>query len=270
MNSGFFDVHAHLTSPAFAGDLNQVLARARTDGLTTIVSNGLNRSDNQRVLALAASEPIVRPALGFYPVDAVLPEMLALGHEYPRDDTESATAEETLVWIGDNLGRAVALGEVGLDHHWVPEALWERQEAVLRGLLQVALDHDKPVILHSRKAEARTLEILQELGVRRANWHCFSSRLKLARKIAEYGHFLSVPANARRSETFTALLRDLPRSQLLLETDCPYLPAIPGERNEPSGVVNTVHYAAELWDTSEPEALAIFRENFERLFRFAP
>jgi TatD DNase family protein len=270
MPSGLFDVHAHLTSPAFAADLALVIERARTQGVSTIISNGLNLKDNQRVLELAGQCSLVRPALGFYPVDAVLPEMIALGHDYPRDDTDVRSADETVFWLRENLGRAVALGEVGLDRHWVPETLWARQEEVFRKLLDVALEHDKPVILHSRKAEVRTLEILLERGVQRANWHCFSSRLKLAHRIADSGHFLSVPANARRSETFTALLRDLPRSQLLLETDCPYLPATAGERNEPGAVALTLSYAAELWRVTADEALNIFRENFARLFHFEP
>jgi TatD DNase family protein len=270
MTLGYFDVHAHLTSPKFASDLELVLARATSEGITTIISNGLNLEDNLKVLALSEKHPIVRPALGYYPVDAVLEEMTALGHDYPRDDTDLKSATETLDWIGNNLGRAIALGEVGLDRHWVPETLWERQEHVFRELLDLAISHNKPVILHTRKAEARSLDVLLELGIQRANWHCFSSRMKLAHRIAASGHFLSVPANARRSETFTALLRDIPRSQLLLETDCPYLSPTPGERNEPSSVVMTVRYASEIWKVTEEDALKIFRDNFERLFEITP
>jgi len=270
MLSGLFDVHAHLTSEKFNLDVDQVIARAAARGVTTIVSNGLNLADNQRVLELAERYEQVKPAIGFYPVDAVLPEMLALGQSYPREDEEVASAEETLSWLGDNLGRAVALGEIGLDHHWVKEELWQRQEQIFRELVGIAIDHNKPIIIHTRKAEAHALEVLMELGPKKVNWHCFSSRVKLGRRIAEQGHYLSVPANARRSETFTALLRDLPRSQLLLETDCPYLGPIAGERNEPQNVAQTLVYASELWQVSEETALGIFRENFERLFGFAP
>jgi TatD DNase family protein len=270
MIRGLFDVHAHLTSEKFAPDRDQVIARASAAGVTTIVSNGLNLLDNQRVLELAARHKSVRPALGLYPVDAVLREMTALGHPYARDDEEIGDVDETLGWLGENLGKAVALGEIGLDHHWVPEELWPRQEQIFRKLVGIALDHDKPIIIHTRKAEARALELLVELGPTKVNWHCFSSRLKLARRIADHGHYLSVPANARRSETFTALLRDLPRSQLLLETDCPYLAPGAGERNEPQNVAQTLSYASELWQVNEESALEIFRENFERLFGFVP
>jgi TatD DNase family protein len=267
---GLFDVHAHLTSSRFAGDVDAVIGRAEAAGVTTIVSNGLNIVDNEKVLALSQSQPLVRPALGLYPVDAVLPEMLADGVEYPREDTDVRSATDTVRWLEDHADRAIAIGEIGLDRHWVPEKYWQLQEAVFRQLVAVALGADLPIIIHTRKAEARTLELLLEMKVTRVNWHCFSSRLKLARRIAEAGHFLSVPANARRSETFTGLLQTLPRDQLLLETDCPYLAPEPGERNEPANVAGTCAYAAELWQVSEAVALGQLEDNFERLFRVRP
>lgn len=265
---GLFDVHAHLTSSAF-DDVDDVIARAQQSGLSTIISNGLNIHDNELVLKLADEHPIVRPALGFYPVDTVLPEMLEMGIDYPRS-VDMRTPDETIRWLEEHADRAIAIGEIGLDHHWVPEQLWQKQEDIFRRLVKVAQGADLPIIIHTRKAEARTLEILLEMGVTRVNWHCFSSRLKLARRIAEAGHYLSIPANARRSETFTGMLRSVPRTQLLLETDCPYLSPEPGTRNEPRNVAGTHAYAAEIWQASEESALQQLEENFERLFRVAP
>jgi TatD DNase family protein len=267
---GLFDVHAHLTSSAFTEDVDEVLTRAKKAGLTTIISNGLNIADNEQVLKLAARHPIVRPAIGFYPVDAVLPAMLEAGIDYPREDRDFRSAQETVEWIRNHLDQAVAIGEIGLDHHWVPEMFWQQQEEIFRSLIALAIEAELPIIIHTRKAEARTLEILEEMGAPKVNWHCFSSRLKLGRRIAEAGHFLSVPANARRSETFTGLLRSLPREQLLLETDCPYLSPEPGTRNEPANIVGTLAFAAELWQQTEAITLAQFEQNFESLFGFAP
>ena len=266
-----FDVHAHLTSPKFEGDVEGVIERARVAGVGTIISNGLNIQDNEKVLALAAKYPdLIKPALGFYPVDAVLPEMIAAGVDYPRDDTDVRSAEDTVAWLKDNVHRAFAIGEIGLDHYWVPEAMWAKQEAIFRQLVQMAMDNDLPIIIHTRKAEARTFEVLQEMGAPRVDWHCYSSKLKLAKRIAESGHYLSVPANARRSETFKGLLTKLPREQLLLETDCPYLGPEPGVRNEPANVAGTWAYAAELWEVPESQVLEQLNANFERLFRVAP
>lgn len=267
---GLFDVHAHLTSARFDADRDEVIRRAAAAGVTTIISNGLNVTDNEKVLALAAKQPVVRAAFGLYPVDAVLPEMLELGVDYPRDDVAQHSPEETLDWIRQHAGSAVAIGEIGLDHYWVPEALWQRQEQIFRQFVALAIELDLPIIIHTRKAERRTFEILLEMKAPRVNWHCYSSRLTLGRQIAEAGHYLSIPANARKNETFSGLLRGARREQLLLETDCPYLAPEAGVRNEPANVQTTLSYAAELWQLPQAEAQRTFERNFERLFGFAP
>lgn len=264
---GLFDVHAHLTHPRLCQDIGGVLERARAAGLTRVISNGLNLPDNRAVQELAQQHPMVRPAFGLYPVDAVLPEMHAAGVEYPRAP-DGHSAEEVAEWVTDHADEAIAVGEIGLDGYWVPEAFWDRQEAVFRSMLQVGLDTGLPVILHSRKRERRTFEILQEMGVERADFHCFGSKVKLGLRIAAAGYYLSIPANARRAENFTALLRKAPRDRLLLETDCPYLSpdreALPC--NEPATVAGTAAYAAELWGETLASVVEQFEENYRRLF----
>lgn len=267
---GLFDVHAHLTDARLAAREADVLANARAAGVTTIVSNGLNPADNEQVRALAARDPIVRPAFGLYPVDAVLPEMLAMGVDYERPDAEPVSGEEGVAWVEANVGEAVAVGEIGLDRYWVPAPLWARQEELFRRLVRLAIEANKPMIVHSRKAEPRMLEVLTQEGATKVDWHCFGGKVKLGRRIGEHGHWLSIPANAFRSESFRALVRDLPRERVLLETDCPYLGPERGELNEPCNVVRTVALAAETWGWPEERVVAQLEQNFEALFGFAP
>jgi TatD DNase family protein len=262
---GFADVHAHLTHPDFGPELDALIARARAAGLSAIISNGLNPNDNRAVAALAERHDLVRPAFGFYPVDTVLPEMRAAGVDYPREG-EECTAEEGIAFVREHVERAIAVGEIGLDGYWVPEAFWPRQEEVFRQLVEIAMAADKPVIVHTRKRERRTFEILQELGARRVNWHCFGGKLKLAREIADHGHYLSIPANARRSQSFSRMLETLPRERVLLETDCPYLSPEAGGSSEPAHVAQTASFAAELWKTDLASVQAQLEENFGRLF----
>lgn len=267
---GLFDVHAHLTHPTIAGDVDAVLERARARGVTTILSNGLNPTDNAATRALAARHPdLVKPCFGFYPVDTVLVDMEAMGIDYPRD-LEPCSLEEGVAWVRDHVEEAFAVGEIGLDGYWVPEALWAKQEVAFRALVTVAMEADKPIIIHTRKREKRCLEILDELGARRVDWHCFGGKVNLARQIAERGHFLSIPANVRRHEAFSRMVETLPRTQLLLETDCPYLGPTPGVDNEPMNVSVTLGFAAERWGVTEGEALAQFESNFETLFGVRP
>jgi TatD DNase family protein len=267
---GLFDVHAHLTHPKLAPHVDELLARARAAGVTTIVSNGLNPDDNEAVRQLAARDPLVKPAFGLYPVDAVLAEMRALGIDYPRDGEVEHSAEVSVRWVREHLDEAFAVGEIGLDGYWVPESLWALQEQSFRELVALAMEADKPIIIHTRKRERRALEILLEMGATRVDWHCFGGKLKLARAIAEAGHWLSIPANARRSESFARMLETLPRDKLLLETDCPYLGPDRERDNEPANVRHTVDFAAELWKVSEVDAEAQLSANFSALFGVAP
>lgn len=264
-----FDVHAHLSSERFADDLEQVLVNAKEAGVSTIISNGLNPEDNLQVLKLSQRFPIIKPAVGFYPVDTVLRSMRAAGVDYPSRDPDYS-AEEGIASVAALAEQAVAIGEIGLDGYWVPEEFWEEQERVFRQLIAIALEHDKAIIIHSRKRERRCLEILLEMGVKKADFHCFGGKVKLAREIADAGYYLSIPANSRRSESFKRMLETIPRTQLLLETDCPYLSPISGERNEPRHVMETAKFAAELWGCAISEVEAQLGHNFEKLFAFAP
>lgn len=270
---GWFDVHAHLTDERLASEEQAVLARARAAGLTTIISNGLNPVDNARTLALSRRDALVKPAFGFYPVDAVLSDLIEAGHEaarnYPRD-VETHSADDAIDWIEKHLEEAFAVGEIGLDGYWVPEAHWAKQEDVFRRLVMLAMEADKAIIIHTRKREARAFEILCEMHATKVDWHCFGGKVKLARRIAEQGHYFSIPANARRSQSFTRMLETLPRERILLETDSPYLAPTAGDLNEPANVVGTARYAAELWGCDLGDVAEIMAENFSRLFGCPP
>lgn len=266
---GLFDVHAHLTHEQLLPDVEAIVARAQAVGVTSIISNGLHPEDNERVLELSKKHAIIKPAFGFYPVDAVLRLMREEGVDYPGAHP-SCNADDAIEWVERHAETAIAVGEIGLDGYWVPERFWPEQERVFCSLVRVAMKHDKPIIIHSRKRERRALELLDELGATRVNWHCFGGRVTLAREIAGRGHHLSIPANARRSQSFTRMLETLPRSQLLLETDCPYLGPDKERLNEPANVLGTVEYTAELWRVGVEEVLEQMTENFECLFRVAP
>jgi TatD DNase family protein len=266
---GLFDVHAHLTHPGLLADIEGVVSRAIAAGLTSIVSNGLNPSDNAAVLELSRRYPIVKPALGLYPVDAVLADMNAAGESYPGQRDVYPT-HEAIAWLRDHVGQAFAVGEIGLDGYWVKEPFWPAQDAAFRTLVRIAMEAGKAIIIHTRKRERRTFELLGELGATRVNWHCFGGRLALAREIAARGHYLSIPANVRRSESFTRMLETLPRDRLLLETDSPYLGPEKDAPSEPAHVRGTAAFAAQLWKTSEEAAADQLASNFEALFGTPP
>ncbi len=260
----YADIHTHLTHAKFAADLEQTVKRASAAGVAAIVVNGLEPTSNRRVLDLARRFSSVRAALGIYPVDAVcrlLPEDFTLNvRRFDVDAEIQAIAEFAAA------GRLAAVGECGLDGHWLAESTFAEQERVFEALVDIAMRNDLPVIVHSRKRELRAAEILRHLGARFVDFHCYGGRVKNALRWArEDGWWFSIPANARRNEAFSKLLRELPPERILTETDAPYLAPRPGGRSEPADVVATVAYLAELRGWTTVQTAARLWENFETL-----
>ncbi len=261
----YVDVHTHLTHHAFEGDTDDVVARAVAAGVDRIVVNGLEPLSNRRVLELAARHAAVRPALGIYPLDAVNGILPAdLPFETPRFDVDA----ELAFIRGEALaGRLTAIGECGLDGHWVSSETFAEQERVFEALIGIALEADLPLIIHTRKLEVRAMEILVAHGVQRVNFHCFGGRTAHAKAWAErHGFWFSIPANARVNQAFSKMLKELPLERILTETDAPYLPPTRGERNEPANVVGTVALLAELRGLTLERAQLQVADNYRVLF----
>ena len=260
----YVDVHTHLTHERFRDDLEGTVARAQAAGLGAVVVNGLEPTSNREVLSMAARFDIVKPALGIYPVDAVcnqLPVDFAL--EVPRFDVD---AEIQFIAEQAAAHRLTAVGECGLDGYWLGPDTFAEQERVFESLVDIAMRHDLPVIIHTRKLEVRAAEILRHLGAARVDFHCYGGKVKNAIRWAnEDGWWFSIPANARRNEAFAKMLKELPPERILTETDAPYLAPEPGTLNEPANVVGTVAYLAELRGWSEEQAKMTVWRNFTAL-----
>lgn len=261
----YVDVHAHLIHPKFAGEEDEVAERAAAAGVSRVIVNGLEPRSNRAVLELCARHDNLLPALGIYPVEAIARRIDREAWTHPWSPPEPFDPDAEVDFIASVADRLVAIGECGLDAHWVKDEMQE-QERVLRRLIEVALAADKPLILHTRKAEQRTLEILQEMKVERADFHCFGGRLKLAIKIAEAGYHLSIPPVVVRAESFQKITQKLPIESLLTETDCPYMGPDRG-RNEPAKVPLGVEKMAEIRGLSVEAMADRLAENFEALFR---
>ncbi len=271
----YVDVHTHLTHARFAGDADAAARRAADAGVERVLVNGLNPASNRAVLELCARHEHLRPTLGLYPVDACAARIdhQQWEHDWPPPEPFDVDAAiDQIAQIAESAeasahGGVLALGEVGLDFHWVstPAAI-EEQERVLRRLCRVALDLDLPLICHTRKAEARTLEILLEEGVRRADFHCFGGRLKVAKRVAEAGYYLSIPPVVVRAESFQRMAAVLPLDRLLTETDAPYMSPTRGTRNEPANVPLAVEAMALARGISEEAMAQAIWDNYRRLF----
>ncbi|HPU00763.1 MAG: TatD family hydrolase [Firmicutes bacterium] len=248
------DSHAHLNFPEFEPDLDQVLSRAREAGVGMIINVGADEASSARAVELSESYPQLWAAVGVHPH--------AAAEASPR-------YREKLAALAANR-RVLAVGETGLDFYrnLSPRPV---QEKVFREHLELAAELNKPVIIHSRDAHPRTLQLLREMRPPRGGIaHCFSGTSRDLDAFLELGFYISIagPVTYPRAHELRALLKDIPADRLLLETDAPYLSPVPhrGKRNEPAFVRATYQRVA-LELGMELDTLArLIQGNMARLF----
>lgn len=247
---GLVDTHAHLCDALFDLDRAEVLGRAQAVGVTAVVAVGEDLSDAERNLELAVRHPLLRPAAGLYPT------RLDLG-----------AAEAVTSFIRRERQELVAIGEVGLDY-WVVQEDSERelQREIFSRFIDLALELDLPLNVHSRSAGRHAVAFLLERGAHRVQLHAFDGKAGAALPAVEAGYFFSIPPSVVRSQQKQNLVKRLPLSCLLLETDSPVLGPTPDGRNEPANITVALTAIAELKNVSTEEVLEAVSENALRLF----
>ena len=179
-------------------------------------------------------------------------------------DSRFYNAEE-IEFIRKNKNKIIAIGEVGLD--FLNEgADRENQKRVFQKFIELAKELDKPLVVHSRKAEKECIEMLEKSNVKKVIMHCFSGKKTLIDKIAGKGWMFSVPASVKYNEHFQNLVKRVDISQLLCETDSPFLHPFREEKNEPSFVVEGYKKIAEIKGMSLIDVEKMVEGNFKRLF----
>ena len=201
------DTHAHLDE---IKDLPVALREASDVGVVAIIAVGTGYDSNQRVLEISQQyKNLVYPALGLHPWQ--------LAHMKPSE------VERIFQQVEDNLGEAVAVGEVGLDYDKRVKALAskDRQKTVLGELMRLTGKYHKPIIIHSRYAWKDALILAMETGIKKAVFHWYTGPSSVLRGIIAQGYFVSAtPASEYHAEHRRAI-REAPLLNLLLETDAP-------------------------------------------------
>ena len=261
----FIDAHMHLDHERFKKDILEVVSRARKSGVKTIVASGVNPSTNREVLKLSKKHDIVKCSFGIYPVDAISKQLKDVGDEGYMRYVEKFEVDEELKWIEEHKNDCVAIGEVGLDFKIVP-GTENLQEPIFRKIIRLAKKLDKTIVIHSRKAELRAIEIMEEECAEKVLMHCFSGKKSLIKRCVENGWYLSIPAVITRLEHFKMMAEIVPLKNLMTETDAPYLAAVAGERSEPANVVGTVSEIAKIKGLSEKDVAGQIWKNARFLF----
>ncbi|MEF8824303.1 MAG: TatD family hydrolase [Desulfohalobiaceae bacterium] len=250
MSADLVDTHAHMCAPDLKRDIEGVLSRAREQDIGAIIAVAEDMDEARANLELARHYSLIVPAAGLYPGNAD-PERVAQMHELIRSERE----------------HLAAIGEVGLDYRLAEsEEAKERQREVLAGLVRLALEQELPLNVHSRSAGRHAADLLIEHGARRVQMHAFDGKAGSASAAVDAGYFFSVPPSVTRSRQKQKLIRQLPLSCLLLETDSPVLGPSPEETNEPSNIAVSLRTIARIKDISEEEAHDAVRENTQRLY----
>ena len=244
------DAHAHLTDPYFDDKLDKVVNTARKNNFVAIITNGINLEDNKKILELCKKYDIVKAAIGFYPDEII--------------KSTFEEIEENLEFIKINKNKIIAVGEVGLDLHHNKNL--NKQKEVFIKIIELAEKIKKPLIIHSRKAEAECINLLKELKFKKALFHSFTGNFKLVKEIEKNNFMLSIPCNVVRSEHFQNIVKNFNLNQILTETDSPYLSPYKDKMNEPSFIVETIKVISKIKNLDKSEVEKIIFKNFQNFF----
>jgi TatD DNase family protein len=261
------DTHAHLDFPKLYADLDGVLQQADAAGVKRIITIGTTAQGSRKSLAIAEKYPHVFCAVGVHPNN--------VAEEPPGfiDVMRSLAANP----------RVVALGEMGLDYHYLPstrggtpadDAVEKAAQAIaFRAQLDLAAELAMPVVIHERDSWEDTLAILGDFTGRvRAVFHCFGKSPAHAQQLLALGHTVSFTGivTFKTAPEAQAAARQMPIGSTFVETDSPYLAPIPhrGKPCEPAFVRHTAEFIAGLRGVSLKQFAAETEEAADRFFRF--
>lgn len=259
------DVHAHLNHVRLEKDLPQIIERARKAGVKKIIVNGINDITNREALALSKKYDIVECAFGAYPIDA-----LNLEKNYEEEGLKqnlNFDIDKELEYWKKHRDDFIAIGEVGLDYK-EGKGYEEKQKEIFQKIIRVAEELNKPIIVHTRKAEKDAVEMLMQSNIPpdKIILHCFGGKKALIKEAADYGMNFSIPPIINRLQHFQTLVSVVPITQLLTETDSPWLGPERDKANEPANVIITIKEIAKIKKfTAEEVANTIFMR-YQQIF----
>lgn len=246
------DSHAHLDSSQFDADREHVIRHA-LEANVKIISIATDVASSRKTLEIARKYEL-RCTAGIHPHEA-----------------EQFAGEETLHQLRALLAEpeVVAVGEIGLDY-WKEYAPRETQQKALKAQLALALELNKPVVIHLRGAAEDLLKILRAHPGVQGVIHSFTEDWALAQKLLELGFYLSVNGivTFEKSQALRDAVAKIPLERLLLETDCPYLAPVPmrGQRNEPSFVRYVAQTVAQIKKRSLDDIARATTHNTQEVF----
>ena len=246
------DTHCHLDNEKFDEDRLEVIERIK-ENLEFCVNIGYDLASSKKSLELAKEYDFIYAVIGVHPIDIA---------EYDEE------VEKELELLGKN-PKVVAIGEIGLDYHWMTEPKEIQQERFKRQL-ELAERLNKPVVIHTRDAMEDTVNILKEYPNITGVIHCYPGSLETAKQLVDRFYLgIGGTLTFKNSKKAVEVVKDIPLDRIVIETDCPYLTPEPfrGKRNEPIYVEYVAKKIAEIKEISVEDVTKITTENAKKLYR---
>lgn len=228
------DTHSHIFDDQFDEDRLDVILRLKDSNVSKAMVVGFSKETNKKAQILAKEHDFLYPTAGYHPSEA--------------NDSVESDINELEEFITGN--KVYAIGECGLDYYWVSDNK-EKQKWLFTEQIKLAIKYDLPLIVHCRDAIADTFDILKEYkGKVRFVMHCYSGSLEMAREFIKLGGMISLggPVTFKNAKAPKEVAKEVPLSNLMIETDCPYLAPVPyrGKRNEPVYVLEVLKEIASI------------------------
>lgn len=246
------DSHVHLNSERFDEDRDEVLKRIEKN-LDFVVNIGYDLESSEISVDYANKYSFVYATIGFHP-----------------DEIEgySDEAEKKLEELAKNK-KVLAIGEIGLDYHWMTRPKEEQWE-IFRRQLRLARKLNKPVVIHTREAMEDTINILNEFPDITGILHCYPGSVETAKRMIDRFYLgIGGVLTFKNARKLIDVVTDIPIEKLVIETDCPYMAPTPyrGQRNEPIYTEEVAKKIAELKNISYDEVVRITNENTRKVYR---
>jgi len=238
-----------------------VVREAAKHDVTRIINVGTSLVESLNCIELAQQSPDCYAAIGIHPNDCT-PQW--------RDDFKEL---ENLVRKKNEL-KIVGIGETGLDRHY-PDYNLQRQQDAFKAQIELALNNDLGLVVHSRDARDETLRALEEFKgqITRGIIHCFSEDQNFADQVIEWDFVLGIGGTITypKNESLRAIVRSVPLTAIVLETDAPFLPpqSIRGKQNHPMQIATIARFLAQLRGVSYEEIAQETTKSACRVFNLA-
>ncbi|XP_044025143.1 putative deoxyribonuclease tatdn3 [Siniperca chuatsi] len=262
MEYGFVDCHCHISAREFEEDLKDVMQRSTEAGVKTLVAVTEEVGEFARVLQLQERYPdVVAPCFGIHPLQG--------GGGPEQRSVKPQDLDVAMPQFYKHRERLVAIGEIGLDFTpWCAPTQQDRDDQmnVFIKQLNIAKELDLPVNVHSRSAAKVTIATMREQGIGRALLHNFAGKPSVALEGVKAGYLFSFPPAVCRNQQRDKLIKQIPLEHVCLETDSPALGLDRHVRNEPSNIVMSCRYIANVKGLSPQTVQLVTAQNAYRLF----